>query len=75
MLAADADTPRLRAPLKHRAGSRSGRVGYDLDHTQGAEMRLEFTAVFQQVPEGHTAFGEELPGANTQARLTTGGRP
>lgn len=29
-------------------------------------MRLEFTAVFQQVPEGYIAFVEELPGANTQ---------
>jgi predicted RNase H-like HicB family nuclease len=28
-------------------------------------MRL--TAVFQKVPEGHIAFVEELPGANTQA--------
>jgi len=25
-----------------------------------------FTAVFRQVPEGHIAFAEELPGANTQ---------
>lgn len=29
-------------------------------------MQLEFTAVFQQVPEGYIAFVEELPGANTQ---------
>jgi predicted RNase H-like HicB family nuclease len=29
-------------------------------------MRAEFTAVFQQVPEGYTGFVEELPGANTQ---------
>jgi predicted RNase H-like HicB family nuclease len=29
-------------------------------------MQLELTAVFQQVPEGYTAFVEELPGANTQ---------
>ncbi|MFN7941621.1 MAG: type II toxin-antitoxin system HicB family antitoxin [Thermoanaerobaculia bacterium] len=29
-------------------------------------MRAEFTAVFQQVPEGFIAFVEELPGANTQ---------
>jgi len=29
-------------------------------------MQLEFTAVFQQVPEGYVGFVEELPGANTQ---------
>lgn len=30
-------------------------------------MRLEFTAVFREVPEGgYVAFVEELPGANTQ---------
>jgi len=29
-------------------------------------MDLQFTAVFQQVPEGYIAFVEELPGANTQ---------
>ena len=29
-------------------------------------MPLQFTAVFQQVPEGYIAFIEELPGANTQ---------
>ena len=29
-------------------------------------MALELTAVFQQVPEGFTAFIEELPGANSQ---------
>ena len=28
---------------------------------------MEFTAVFQKVPEGYIAFVEELPGANTQA--------
>ncbi len=27
---------------------------------------LQFTAVFRRVPEGHLAFVEELPGANTQ---------
>ena len=27
---------------------------------------MEFTAVFEQVPEGYIAFVEELPGANTQ---------
>jgi predicted RNase H-like HicB family nuclease len=29
-------------------------------------MQLEFTAVFQKVPEGYVAFVEELAGANTQ---------
>jgi predicted RNase H-like HicB family nuclease len=29
-------------------------------------MAIEFTAVFQKVPEGYIAFAEELPGANTQ---------
>lgn len=27
---------------------------------------MQFTAVFQKVPEGYIAFVEELPGANTQ---------
>jgi predicted RNase H-like HicB family nuclease len=27
---------------------------------------LEFTAVFQKVPEGYIGYVEELPGANTQ---------
>ena len=27
---------------------------------------MEFTAVFEQVPEGYIALVEELPGANTQ---------
>ncbi len=31
-------------------------------------MRVEFTAVFQEVPEGFIGFVEELPGANTQGR-------
>jgi predicted RNase H-like HicB family nuclease len=31
-------------------------------------MDLQFTAVFQQVPEGYIAFVEELPGANTQSK-------
>lgn len=30
-------------------------------------MKLEFTAVYEKVPEGFIAFVEELPGANTQA--------
>ncbi len=29
-------------------------------------MKLELTAVFRKVPEGHVAFVEELPGANSQ---------
>ncbi|MGA2060162.1 MAG: type II toxin-antitoxin system HicB family antitoxin [Thermoguttaceae bacterium] len=29
-------------------------------------MQVEFTAVYQKVPEGYIAFVEELPGANTQ---------
>ena len=29
-------------------------------------MQLQFTAVFEKVPEGYIAFVEELPGANTQ---------
>ena len=29
-------------------------------------MQLQFTAVFQRVPEGYIGFVEELPGANTQ---------
>jgi predicted RNase H-like HicB family nuclease len=29
-------------------------------------MKLELTAIFQQVPEGYIGFVEELPGANTQ---------
>ena len=30
-------------------------------------MQLQFTAVFEKVPEGYIGFVEELPGANTQA--------
>jgi predicted RNase H-like HicB family nuclease len=29
-------------------------------------MQLQFTAVFEKVPEGYIGFVEELPGANTQ---------
>ncbi len=29
-------------------------------------MQLEFTAVFERVPEGYIGYVEELPGANTQ---------
>ena len=29
---------------------------------------MEFTAVYEKVPEGYIAFVEELPGANTQGR-------
>ena len=27
---------------------------------------MDFTAIYQKVPEGYIAFVEELPGANTQ---------
>jgi len=30
-------------------------------------MKLQCTAVFEQVPEGYIGYVEELPGANTQA--------
>lgn len=30
-------------------------------------MNLQFTAVYEKVPEGYIGFVEELPGANTQA--------
>jgi predicted RNase H-like HicB family nuclease len=30
-------------------------------------MRLDFTAVFEKVPEGYIGYLAELPGANTQA--------
>jgi predicted RNase H-like HicB family nuclease len=29
-------------------------------------VQLEFTAVFERVPEGYIGYVEELPGANTQ---------
>lgn len=29
-------------------------------------MQIEFTAVFQKVPEGYIGLVEELPGANTR---------
>ena len=29
-------------------------------------MAIEFTAIFQTVPEGYVGLVEELPGANTQ---------
>jgi predicted RNase H-like HicB family nuclease len=32
-------------------------------------MKLELTAVFQEVPEGYIGFVEELPGANTQGSI------
>ncbi len=38
-------------------------------------MDLQFTAVFQQVPEGYIAFVEELPGANTQGKTLDEARP
>lgn len=38
------------------------------EHLTVADIRgyMEFTAVFERVPEGYIAFVEELPGANTQ---------
>jgi predicted RNase H-like HicB family nuclease len=30
-------------------------------------VTIQFTAVYEKVPEGYIAFVEELPGANTQA--------
>ena len=30
------------------------------------QLKMQLTAVFQQVPEGYIGFVEELPGANTQ---------
>jgi predicted RNase H-like HicB family nuclease len=30
-------------------------------------VKLQFTAVYEKVPEGYIGFVEELPGANTQA--------
>jgi predicted RNase H-like HicB family nuclease len=32
------------------------------------EFAMNFTAVFQKVPEEYIGFVQELPGANTQAR-------
>lgn len=29
---------------------------------------MKLTAVFEEFPEGHAAFVEELPGANTQGK-------
>jgi predicted RNase H-like HicB family nuclease len=31
-------------------------------------MALQFTAIYQRVPEGFIGFVEELPGANTQGQ-------
>lgn len=31
-------------------------------------MKLQLTAVFEQVPEGYVGYVEELPGANTQGK-------
>jgi predicted RNase H-like HicB family nuclease len=41
-------------------------VWYTRDCKEIASMKEQFTAVFQQVPEGYIGFVEELPGANTQ---------
>lgn len=40
-----------------------------LDRTPGGRgpLKLQFTAVFEEVPEGFIGYVEELPGANTQA--------
>jgi predicted RNase H-like HicB family nuclease len=35
-------------------------------HACQKAMSIEFTAVFEKVPEGYIGFVEELPGANTQ---------
>ncbi len=35
-------------------------------HAAQMEAKMEFTAVFEKVPEGYIGFVEELPGANTQ---------
>jgi predicted RNase H-like HicB family nuclease len=38
-----------------------------VDSKDGGPMPFEFTAIFQEAPEGgYVAFVEELPGANTQ---------
>jgi predicted RNase H-like HicB family nuclease len=43
------------------------RPGISIDSGNGGTMSFEFTAVFQEAPEGgYVAFVEELPGANTQ---------
>ena len=34
---------------------------------------MQFTALFEKVPEGYIAFVEELPGANTQATTSERG--
>ena len=44
----------------------SGKIANRLGSPQGDPMKLELTAIFQQVPEGYIGFVEELPGANTQ---------
>jgi predicted RNase H-like HicB family nuclease len=43
-----------------------GQVCYSRDGKEIVRMKEQFTAVFQQVPEGYIGFVEELPGANTQ---------
>ncbi|MBI3523108.1 MAG: type II toxin-antitoxin system HicB family antitoxin [Betaproteobacteria bacterium] len=35
---------------------------------------MQFTAVFEQVPEGYIAFVEEIPGANTQGETLDAAR-
>ena len=42
-------------------------LGVTLSNRRPEHVKLEFTAVYEKVPEGYIAFVEELPGANTQA--------
>lgn len=64
--------PDIRACLAYGASLASEvptiTVESAVDRTPGGEphMKLEFTAVFEQVPEGFIGYVEELPGANTQ---------
>ncbi len=39
-----------------------------MEHSEKIQggLNVQFTAVFQKVPEGYIGFVEELPGANTQ---------
>jgi predicted RNase H-like HicB family nuclease len=49
------------------ATSRTGRrVPLRNTAVAGYHGDVKFTAVYLKVPEGHVAFAEELPGANTQ---------
>lgn len=55
-----ADSSNALAVRRFRRRRRCSQVAYHRD------MDLEFTAVYQRVPEGYIGFVEELPGANTQ---------